>query len=130
MVEHMVKMCAWHTQSFKGLPSGDGYETEVTKVDYYKDESGVCHDQDGVKVSYWRRSHTEDGASAYRLDWNDLSFVWTGDGKPDECRLPASSNRINPRLGGFMRSAHSVTRTTTLLVALALVSAGAGAQGN
>jgi len=25
-----------------------------------------------------------DGASACRLDWNDLSFVWTGDGKPDE----------------------------------------------
>jgi ribonuclease Z len=25
-----------------------------------------------------------DGASAYRLDWNGLSFVWTGDGKPDQ----------------------------------------------
>ncbi len=24
-----------------------------------------------------------DGASAYRLDWNGLSFVWTGDGRPD-----------------------------------------------
>jgi ribonuclease Z len=25
-----------------------------------------------------------DGASAFRLDWNGLSFVWTGDGKPDQ----------------------------------------------
>ena len=28
-----------------------------------------------------------DGASAYRLDWNGLSFVWTGDGRPDELTL-------------------------------------------
>jgi len=23
------------------------------------------------------------GASGYRVDWNGLSFVWTGDGRPD-----------------------------------------------
>jgi ribonuclease Z len=34
-------------------------------------------------VIHWRRSHGSDGASAYRLDWNGLSFAWTGDGKPD-----------------------------------------------
>jgi len=44
----------------------------------------VCYDKDGVKVTHWRRSHTVDGASAFRLDWNGLSFVWTGDGKPDQ----------------------------------------------
>ncbi len=35
-------------------------------------------------IRHWRRSHTKDGASAYRLDWKGLSFVWTGDGRPDE----------------------------------------------
>ena len=37
-------------------------------------------------VRHWPRSHVKDGASAYRLDWEDagLSFVWTGDGRPDE----------------------------------------------
>ncbi len=35
-------------------------------------------------MTHWRRSHAVDGASAYRLDWNGLSFVWTGDGKPDQ----------------------------------------------
>jgi ribonuclease Z len=44
----------------------------------------VCYDKDGVKVIHWRRSHAMDGASAHRLDWNGLSFVWTGDGKPDQ----------------------------------------------
>jgi hypothetical protein len=40
-----------------------------------------------VTVRHWRRSHIKDGASAYRLDWNGLSFVWTGDGRPDELTL-------------------------------------------
>ena len=40
-----------------------------------------------MTIRHWRRSHTKDGASAYRLDWNGLSFVWTGDGRPDELTL-------------------------------------------
>ena len=34
--------------------------------------------KDGVVIRHWRRIHGKDGASAYRLDWNGLSFVWTG----------------------------------------------------
>lgn len=83
MVDAMVKMSAWHIQSFSSIPVGDGYETEVTEFDY-KDDGGICYNKNGVKVTHWRRNHTMDGASAYRLDWNGLSFVWTGDGKPDE----------------------------------------------
>ena len=83
MMESMKKMAAWHIQSFTSLPVGDGYELEVTEFDY-KDDGGICYDKNGVTVRHWRRSHTMDGASAYRLDWNGLSLVWTGDGKPDE----------------------------------------------
>ena len=50
----------------------------------WKDENGICYNKDGVTVRHWRRSHAKDGASAYRLDWNGLSFVWTGDGRPDK----------------------------------------------
>ena len=51
-----------------------------------REQNGICYDKDGVKVRHWPRSHVKDGASAYRLDWEDagLSFVWTGDGLPDE----------------------------------------------
>jgi ribonuclease Z len=83
MTDAMQKMGAWHIQSFTSLPVGDGYEVEVTEFDY-KDENGICYDKNGVTVRHWQRSHTMDGASAYRLDWNGLSFVWTGDGKPDD----------------------------------------------
>jgi ribonuclease Z len=85
MVKHMREMNRWHEENFHHTPIGDGFEMDVTEFDW-KDENGVCYDQDGVVVRHWPRSHVKDGASAYRLDWeeHDLSFVWTGDGRPDE----------------------------------------------
>jgi ribonuclease Z len=82
MCDAVRKMGAW-TAGWAVGPMADGYEIDVTEFDY-RDDGGVCYDKDGVKVTHWRRSHFIDGASAYRLDWNGLSFVWTGDGKPDE----------------------------------------------
>ncbi len=89
MIEGMKMMTHWHTDSFNCCPIGDGYEVEVNEFDF-RDDNGVCYDQDGVTVRHWRRSHTKDGASAYRLDWNGLSFVWTG-------RRP--TRRAHPRAG-------------------------------
>lgn len=83
MIDGMQKMLAWHLEAFDMFPIGDGYEIEVNEFDW-KDENGICYDKNGVTVRHWRRSHAKDGASAYRLDWNGLSFVWTGDGRPDE----------------------------------------------
>jgi hypothetical protein len=61
---------------------GDGYELDVNEFDF-KDDNGICYDKGGVIIRHWRRVHGKDGASAYRFDWNGLSFVWTGDGRPD-----------------------------------------------
>ena len=83
MVAGMKQMLKWHLEAFDACPIGDGYEIEVNEFDW-KDENGICYDKDGVTIRHWRRSHAKDGASAYRLDWNGLSFVWTGDGRPDE----------------------------------------------
>ncbi len=81
MCEHLQQMGAWTAQWAVG-PMREGYRIDVTEFDF-NDDGGVCYDDDGVRVIHWRRSHGSDGASAYRLDWNGLSFVWTGDGKPD-----------------------------------------------
>lgn len=83
MIDGMKQMLQWHLEAFDHFPIGDGYEVDVNEFDW-KDENGVCFDRNGAKVRHWRRSHAKDGASAYRLDWNGLSFVWTGDGRPDE----------------------------------------------
>ena len=83
MCEHLRKMGAWTMQLAVGMATQNAYGFEVTEFDF-RDDGGVCYDKDGVKVTHWRRSHTVDGASAFRLDWNGLSFVYTGDGKPDQ----------------------------------------------
>ncbi|WP_197441616.1 guanitoxin biosynthesis MBL fold metallo-hydrolase GntH [Thalassoglobus neptunius] len=84
-VKHMKEMMKWHLEEFDTLPIGDGYEVEVNEFNF-REENGICYQKDGVTVRHWPRSHGKDGASAYRLDWEEtgLSFVWTGDGRPDE----------------------------------------------
>ena len=72
------------------MPMGDGFEVEVNEFDF-REENGICYDKNGVTVRHWPRSHGKDGASAYRLDWNGLSFVWTGDGRPDELTVKVCS---------------------------------------
>jgi ribonuclease BN (tRNA processing enzyme) len=89
MIAGMKQMMRWHLENFDACPIGDGYEVEVNEFDW-KDDNGLCYDKNGVQVRHWRRSHIKDGASAYRLDWNGLSFVWTGDGRPDELTIKCS----------------------------------------
>ena len=83
MIAGMKQMLKWHLEAFDLFPIGEGYEVEVNEFDW-KDEYGICYEKNGVTIRHWRRSHAKDGASAYRLDWNGLSFVWTGDGRPDD----------------------------------------------
>jgi ribonuclease Z len=81
-MERMKDMLQWHLEEFEFGPIGKGYDLEVNEFDH-RDENGICYEKNGVTVRHWPRSHGKDGASAYRLDWNGLSFVWTGDGRPD-----------------------------------------------
>ena len=106
MIDGMKQMAHWHIDSFNSFPIGDGYEVEVNEFDF-RDDNGICYEKDGVVVRHWRRSHTKDGASAYRLEWNGLSFVWTGDGRPDELTAKYAKDvdvfvsEIQPDLGNL-----------------------------
>lgn len=81
MVDGMKKMLGWHRDAFSVFPVGQGHDVDVHEFDF-RDNGGVIYDKDGVKVIHWQRSHAKDGASAYRLDWNGMCVVWTGDGRP------------------------------------------------
>ncbi len=83
MWEGMKKFLAWGTRAFEGTGPMPAMDSDNVTEFNFRDDGSVCYDSDGVKVIHWRRSHAMDGASAYRLDWNGLSFVFTGDGKPD-----------------------------------------------
>jgi len=86
MVEGMKMMTNWHRDAFSVFPVGKGWDIEVNEYDF-RDNGGVVYDKNGVKVIHWQRSHAKDGASGYRLDWNGLCFVWTGDGRPSKLDL-------------------------------------------
>ena len=108
MIEGMKGMTTWHTKAFSAGTTGEGYEVEVNEFDY-EDDNGICYDNDGITVRHWRRSHNMDGASAYRLDWNGLSFVWTGDGRPDKLTAEYAKGvdvfvtELQPDLGALMQ---------------------------
>ncbi len=85
-VEKMSEMTAWHQDSFNSWPVGRGYEVVVNEFDYMK-EGGVVYEADGVKITHWPTSHTKDGASSYRLDWNGKSVCYTGDNRPNRLTI-------------------------------------------
>ena len=87
MVEGMKMMTGWHRDAFSVFPVGRGWDIEVNQFDF-RDNGGVVYEENGVKVTHWQRSHAKDGASGYRLDWNGLCFVWTGDGRPNMNDIP------------------------------------------
>jgi len=91
MIDQMKGMVHWTTDAFNTIPIGDGFEIEVNEFDFH-DDNGICYDKDGVVIRHWRRIHNKDGASAYRLEWNGLSFVYTGDGRPDELTVKLAKN--------------------------------------
>ena len=84
--ESMKEMLAWHRESFTQSPIGKGFDMEVNEFDF-RDDGGVAYEKNGVKITHWRQSHTEDGASAYRLDWNGMCVAFTGDGRPNSLTI-------------------------------------------
>jgi len=86
MVEGMKMMLGWHRDAFSVFPVGQGHDIKVNEFDF-RDNGGVVYEENGVKVTHWQRSHAKDGASGYKLEWNGMSVVWTGDGRPSELDL-------------------------------------------
>ncbi|MGI9367406.1 MAG: guanitoxin biosynthesis MBL fold metallo-hydrolase GntH [Ruegeria sp.] len=87
MIEGMKMMTGWHRDAFSVFPVGKGWDINVNEFDF-RDNGGVVYEEDGVRVIHWQRSHAKDGASGYRLDWNGLCFIWTGDGRPNMIDVP------------------------------------------
>jgi len=82
-VEGIKTLTQWHRPSFEAcLDVGDSYKLEVTELDYRKNP-GIAYQKNGVTIKHFPALHIMDGAISYRMDWNGLSFVWTGDTQPN-----------------------------------------------
>ena len=78
----------WHTTSFRTAVPGTstkdgGYGLEVTELDYKK-SGGIAYQENGVTIKHWPALHVIDGAIGYRLEWNGMSVVWSGDSNPNQ----------------------------------------------
>jgi ribonuclease Z len=83
VIEGLKQFTKWHTVSFKTcVPVDKAYEIETHELDHRKNP-GIAYQKNGVTIKHWPALHIIDGAISYRLDWNGLSFVWSGDTNPN-----------------------------------------------
>lgn len=85
--EALKLLTKWHVESFSFTPTGlkngmSGYDIEVTELPYME-VGGVAYNENGVKITHFPAIHDRDGSISYKLEWNGLSMVFSGDTKPN-----------------------------------------------
>ena len=89
-VEKILEANKWDLESRKaGIPI-DGMAINVHEFDFSKTQ--VIYEENGVTVTAFPAIHSIDGAVSFRLDWNDLSFVFSSDTKPNTYLVENSQN--------------------------------------
>lgn len=79
-VERQRESYAWDTDTRIGLLPAVGAEVNVHEFDYAKVH--VIYDRNGVKITSFPAVHIYDGPISLRLEWNGLTFVYSGDTTP------------------------------------------------
>ena len=79
---HQMESYAWDTDTRIGFIPAVGAEIEINEFDYA--ETGVIYERNGVAITSFPAGHMYDGAVSLRLDWNGLSFVYSGDTTPSQ----------------------------------------------
>lgn len=81
-VRHQMESLAWDTCTRLGTLPDAGAEVEVHEFDHTR--TGVVHDRNGVVIKSFPAVHCFDGPVSYRLEWNGLTFVFSGDTTPSQ----------------------------------------------
>ena len=83
-IKHFVRCqmdsFAWDIDTRHGLLPESGAEVEVHEFDFA--QSAVVYDRNGVVIRSFPAIHFYDGPVSYRLEWNGLCFVFSGDTTP------------------------------------------------
>ena len=78
--ESIDEALTWDTVGGTGPLNPASMRIEVAEHNYAK--THVIYDRNGVKVTSFPVVHTTSGAVGYRLDFEGLSFVFSGDARP------------------------------------------------
>jgi ribonuclease Z len=79
-VEKQVASYLWDTETRVGLLPAVGAEVEVHEFDFSKVHT--VYEHNGVSIVSFPAVHIYDGPVSLRLNWNGLSFVYSGDTTP------------------------------------------------
>jgi len=80
----LTALTRWNRDSFAAsCPIDDGYKLEIKELGYLKNP-GIAYEKNGVKISHFPALHVIDGAISFKLEWNGLSLVWSGDTQPNQ----------------------------------------------
>ncbi len=89
--DSMRRAALWHIESKKGLAPSTG--AEIIAHEYDANEKEVLvYDENGVKIFSYAVLHCIFGSRGYRLEWNDLSFSFSGDASPSTFDAEHSQN--------------------------------------
>ena len=83
---------AWHVQAFSFLQTGfgprgsgnNGYDITATELDWTVTGCPPIYNQNGVVVTYFPAAHDRNGSISYKLTYNNMSMIFTGDTKPND----------------------------------------------
>jgi len=79
---HIEAAHAWDMATMKGHPGESGARTVTTEVP--NDKPALVYDRNGVKISSFPVDHAIKGAVGYRIDYNGIAVVFSGDTRPTE----------------------------------------------
>jgi len=86
-VRYISKAMAWDRASLLGVRPTSGYEAIGHEIPY--DRPAAIYERDGVRVSSFPAIHGLNGAVGYKLEYADLTVVFSGDTRP--CRFVADA---------------------------------------
>ena len=75
--KHFLKTWTWDLESKRGVTHSAGFALNVHEFDYSK--THVIYEEDGLTVTSFPALHSFDGAVSYRINWNGMSVVYSGD---------------------------------------------------
>jgi len=79
-VRRQMESFVWDLETRLGVLPDAGAEVEIHEFDYR--QTSVVYERNGVVIKSFPAVHQQDGPVSYRLEWNGLTFVFSGDTTP------------------------------------------------
>ena len=89
-VDGMLAANLWDLKSREGAVATSGAEVITNEFDWA--ETQVVYEENGITVTSFPAIHGLAGAVSYRIDWNDISIVYSGDTEINKFMVEQAQN--------------------------------------